>query len=146
MTRTAAAIRERLRVLVYSHDALTRNQVVTALGPRPHRDLPPFEYVEAAKPESAVALLHTGGLGLAVLDGEATPAGGMGIAKQAYDELHSRPPILLLLGRADDAWLARWSRADAAVGHPIDPLRLAEAVITLLITEADAVVSGGKAR
>ncbi|MDP4962051.1 MAG: hypothetical protein NWR02_10840, partial [Mycobacterium sp.] len=42
------------------------------------------------------------------------------------------PPVLVLTGRADDAWLANWSRAEAAVPHPIDPIRLGDAVVGLL--------------
>ena len=73
--------------------------------------------------------MDAGGIDLAILDGEATPVGGMGIAKQLKDEIDDCPPILVLTGRADDAWLANWSRAEAAVPHPIDPIRLAEAVV-----------------
>ena len=58
-----------------------------------------------------------GGIDLAILDGEATPTGGMGIAKQLKDELAVCPPILVLTGRPDDAWLANWSRAEAAVSR-----------------------------
>lgn len=146
MSTWAGGVRERIRVLVYSDNAAVRRQVITALGPRPHPDLPQVEYVEAATPAAAMALLQAGSLALAILDGEATPAGGMGIAKQAGDELDSCPPILLLIGRADDVWLARWSRADAVVPHPIDPLRLAAAVTELLLTEVNAAVSTRKAR
>jgi len=56
----------------------------------------------------------------------------MGIAKQLKDEITDCPPILVLTGRADDAWLANWSRAEAAVAHPIDPMRLGDTVIGLL--------------
>ena len=35
----------------------------------------------------------------------------MGIAKQLKDEIENCPPVLVLTGRADDAWLASWSRA-----------------------------------
>ena len=52
----------------------------------------------------------------------------MGIAKQLKDEIYQCPPLLVLTGRPQDAWLATWSRADAAVPHPIDPIQLAEAV------------------
>ena len=41
-------------------------------------------------------------------------------------------PVIVLTGRPQDAWLATWSRAEAAVPHPIDPIQLAEAVIGLL--------------
>jgi DNA-binding response OmpR family regulator len=76
--------------------------------------------------------MDRGDVDLAILDGEAVPAGGMGIARQLKDEIFQCPPILVLTGRRDDAWLAAWSRADAAVPHPIDPARLAEAVIGLV--------------
>ncbi len=56
----------------------------------------------------------------------------MGIAKQLRDELDVCPPIVVLTGRADDRWLADWSRADGVVGHPIDPFALAETVVGLL--------------
>ncbi|MBC2643137.1 MULTISPECIES: response regulator transcription factor [unclassified Rhodococcus (in: high G+C Gram-positive bacteria)] len=128
----------RLRVLVYSDDASTRQKVVQALGTRPHPDLPELEYLEVATAPVVFTHMDAGGIDLAVLDGEAVPAGGMGIAKQLKDEVDGCPPILVLTGRADDAWLATWSRAEAAVPHPLDPIRLSEAVIALLRTRLSA--------
>lgn len=121
-----------LRVLVYSSDASTRERVIRALGTRPHPDLPEIAYLEVATAPVVVRELDAGGIDLAVLDGEAQPAGGMGIAKQLRDELDACPPIVVLTGRADDRWLADWSRADGVVGHPIDPFALAETVVGLL--------------
>ena len=60
----------------------------------------------------------------------------MGIAKQLKDEIYQCPPVLVLTGRPQDAWLATWSRAEAAVPHPIDPIQLAEAVVALLRARA----------
>jgi DNA-binding response OmpR family regulator len=121
-----------LKVLVYSDDALVRQQVLMALGPRPHPDFPKLEYVEVATEPVAVQQFDSGEIDLAILDGEAVPVGGMGIAKQMKDEIFRCPPILVLTGRPQDAWLATWSRAEAAVPHPIDPIQLAEAVMRLL--------------
>ncbi|MGW6375162.1 Rv3143 family two-component system response regulator [Rhodococcus sp. NPDC055112] len=121
-----------LRVLVYSDNANTRAQVISAVGTRPDPDLPELEYVEVATGPVVIERLDAGGIDLAVLDGEATPVGGMGIAKQLKDEIRDCPPILVLTGRPDDAWLATWSRAEASVPRPIDPIRLADAVVTLL--------------
>ncbi|MFC7449924.1 hypothetical protein [Rhodococcus daqingensis] len=125
-----------LRVLVYSDNAHTRAQVMSALGDRPHPDLPALTYLEVATGPVVIELMDAGGIDLAILDGEATPVGGMGIAKQLKDEIRRCPPILVLTGRPDDAWLANWSRAEAAVPQPIDPIRLAEAVVTLLRASA----------
>jgi DNA-binding response OmpR family regulator len=121
-----------LKVLVYSDDVTVRQRVILALGKRPHPDLPALEYVEVATQPVVLQQMDSGEIALAILDGEAVPSGGMGIAKQMKDEIFHCPPILVLTGRVDDAWLATWSRADAVVPHPIDPLALAEAVITLL--------------
>ena len=123
-----------LKVLVYSDDVNTRQQVILALGRRPHPDLPELTYVEVATEPVVIQNMDAGGIALAVLDGEAVPAGGMGIAKQLKDEIYRCPPILVLTGRPQDAWLATWSRADAAVPHPIDPMLLAQTVLQLLRT------------
>ena len=119
-------------MLVYSDNARTREQVMLALGKRIHPELPELSYLEVATAPAVIAQMDAGGIDLAILDGEATPAGGMGIAKQLKDEISQCPPILVLTGRADDAWLAKWSRAEAAVPHPIDPIRLSDAVVSLL--------------
>ena len=121
-----------IKVLVYSDDSNTRSQVMLALGKRPHPDLPVLEYVEVATEPVVIQQMDSGEIALAILDGEATPVGGMGIAKQMKDEIFRCPPILVLTGRPDDAWLATWSRAEAAVPHPIDPMQLAEAVTRIL--------------
>lgn len=121
-----------LKVLVYSDDIDTRQQVILALGRRPHPDLPEVEYVEVATEPVVIQNMDAGHIDLAILDGEAVPAGGMGIAKQLKDEIFDCPPVVVLTGRPQDAWLATWSRAEAAVPHPIDPVALAETVVGLL--------------
>ncbi|OCB39680.1 hypothetical protein A5676_12590 [Mycobacterium malmoense] len=123
-----------LRILVYSDNAKTREQVIRALGRHLHPDLPELTYLEVATAPMVVQKMDEGGIDLAILDGEATPTGGMGIAKQLKDELTTCPPILVLTGRPDDAWLASWSRAEAAVPHPIDPILLGRTVLGLLRT------------
>lgn len=125
-----------LRVLVYSSNPRTREQVKLALGKRIHPELPELEYLEVATGPVVIQQLDRGGIDLVILDGEATPAGGMGIAKQLKDEIANCPPVLVLTGRPDDAWLANWSRAEAAVSQPIDPIKLGEAAVGLLRTSA----------
>jgi DNA-binding response OmpR family regulator len=121
-----------MRVLVYSDDASTREKVRLALGRRPAADVPLVEIVECATQPAAVKHLDSGTIDVAVLDAEAAPAGGMGISRQAKDEVYDCPPICLIIARRDDRWLADWSRADAVVSQPIDPMALAEAVAGLL--------------
>ncbi|GAA2412720.1 hypothetical protein GCM10010420_47620 [Streptomyces glaucosporus] len=119
-------------VLVYSDDANTREQVRLAGGRRPAADVPPVEYIECATLPAVLDVLEKGGVDVCVLDGEAAPAGGMGVCRQIKDEIFDCPPVLLLIGRPQDAWLATWSRAEAAVPHPVDPAALADALAGLL--------------
>ncbi|WP_030616581.1 hypothetical protein [Streptomyces sclerotialus] len=127
-------------VLVYSDDSGTREQVRLAAGRRPAADVPQVEIVECATLPAVLAALEQGGIDACVLDGETAPAGGMGVCRQIKDEIFHCPPVLLLIGRPQDSWLATWSRADAAVTHPVDPVAFADALAGLLrrrlLTEA----------
>lgn len=122
---------EPLVVLVYASHRLVRDDVRLTLGRRVAGDLPPIEVLEVATPSALISAMDRGGIDLAIADGEAVP-GGMGLCRQLKDEIFGCPPILVITGRPDDAWLATWSRADGVVSHPIDPIRLPEAVAALL--------------
>jgi DNA-binding response OmpR family regulator len=126
-----------LRILVYSDNVTVREQVKLALGKRIHPELPELSYIDVATGPVVIQQLDANNVDLAILDGEATPTGGMGIAKQLKDEIENCPPIVVLTGRPDDSWLAKWSQAEAAVPHPIDPIRLADAVVALLRTRTN---------
>jgi DNA-binding response OmpR family regulator len=121
-----------MTVLVYSDDVDTRERVKLAVGRRPAPDVPRVEWLECATGPAVVAALDKGGVDVAILDGEATPTGGMGIARQVKDEIYRCPPVLVLTGRVHDSWLAAWSRAEAAVPHPLDPIVLARTVADLM--------------
>ncbi|HCL70304.1 MAG TPA: hypothetical protein DIC65_04620 [Actinobacteria bacterium] len=121
-----------MKLLVYSDDRGVRQQVLSSLGRRPDQGLPPVSYVECATEPMLFAQVDAQRFDLVILDGEATPAGGMGIARQLKDEIYQCPPILVLIGRPQDGWLATWSRADAVVSHPLDPRTLAKAAAELL--------------
>lgn len=131
-----------LKVLVYSNDRSVREQVMLALGRRPAPELPRLEYVEVATDPMVIRHVDEARFDLLILDGEAAPAGGMGICRQLKDEIYKCPPILVITGRPQDAWLATWSRADAAVPHPIEPISFAEAVTSLLRRRVAAITVG----
>ena len=121
-----------MKVVVYSHDADVRSRIRLAIGRRPAPDVPEAEVIEVATQPALIRLLDRGGTDVMVLDGEAQPAGGMGVCRQAKDEVYDCPPVLLIIGRPDDGWLATWSRADAVVSHPIAPKALAQALAGLM--------------
>jgi hypothetical protein len=66
------------------------------------------------------------------LDGESVPEGGLGIAKQLKDEVFNCGTVIVIVGRASDAWLAGWSRAEGVISHPIDPFTIAATVADIL--------------
>ena len=121
-----------LRVLLYSDHVETREQVMTAVGRRIAKDLPMIEWIEVATAATVLSTVGAGGIDLLVLDGEAGKVGGLGLCRQVKDEIFRCPPVLVLIGRSQDAWLASWSQADAVVARPLDPIVLQGAVAGLL--------------
>jgi len=125
-------------IIVYSDDSAVRQAIVSALGKKVAGDLPEHQIEEFATGPALRAFVDRTSAGdnspadLFILDGEAVPEGGMGIARQLKDEVFNCPPVLLITGRREDAWLAAWSRAEASVIHPIDPFTLANTVAGLL--------------
>ena len=133
-------------IIVYSDDSSVRSAIVAALGKRIATDLPEHQIEEFATAPALRAFVDrkstSGALraDLFILDGEAVPEGGMGVARQLKDEVFNCPPVLLITGRREDAWLAAWSRAEASVIHPIDPFTLANTVADLLRTNSPAAI------
>ncbi|MFJ3581767.1 hypothetical protein ACIPPS_05965 [Streptomyces sp. NPDC090127] len=119
-------------VLLYSSDANTRAQVRTATGRMPAADVPPVAFVECATLPAVLLALDAGHIDACVLDGEAVPIGGMGVCWQIKNEVFQCPPVLLLIGRPQDAWLATWSHADATTTLPVEPVELAASLAGLL--------------
>lgn len=119
-------------ILVYADDRTVRASVRLALGRRVASDLPEIELVECATYQAVLKALDAGGIDLVIMDGEATPAGGMGLCRQVKDEIANCPPVLLIVARVADAWLATWSRADGVLSHPVDPIRLPQLAADLL--------------
>jgi len=115
----------RLNIVLYSDDVTVRAHVAAALGTRVAPDLAPHSITEFAT--GPALRLYVDGkarsgdheIDLFILDGEAAPEGGMGVARQLKDELFNCPPVL-------------GSRAEANVLHPIDPFTLAHTVADLL--------------
>jgi DNA-binding NarL/FixJ family response regulator len=132
-------------VVVFSHRAEVRDAVRTAVGTHPATDVGPLRWVECATGDEVVAAVDAGGVDLCVLDGEAQPTGGMGIGRQLKHEITDCPPVLVLIARQADRWLAHWSMAEATLTHPIDPLVAPAAVAELLRARVGRPVAPGRA-
>jgi hypothetical protein len=120
-----------LRLLLFSDDRATRDAVRLGVGRRPARDIEVASWLEVATPAAVVSAVEAGGLDVLILDGESSPIGGLGLAKQLKNEIFDCPPILVQTGRPQDAWLAAWSQADLAVPYPLDPVVLSRSVAEL---------------
>jgi DNA-binding response OmpR family regulator len=120
-----------LSVLLYSDDIATREAVRLAVGHRPARDVEVTSWRECATAAAVIEAVETGEFDLLILDGEATPTGGLGLCRQLKNEIPNCPPVLVLIGRPQDGWLAAWSQADLAVPYPLDPIAVAGAVTEL---------------
>jgi DNA-binding response OmpR family regulator len=123
-----AIVPDQVTVLVYSNSADVRAQVRTAVGRRPAPDTGRIEWVECGSNADVQRELDQGGIDVAVLDGEAQPTGGMGLARHFKYENDDCPPIVVLIARRQDGWLASWSLADAVINTPIDPVESAAVV------------------
>jgi len=118
-------------VLLYSDDPQVRHHMRQAVGPRPAPDLA-VDFVEASTYDECVSLIGSHDPALLMLDGEATPAGGLGIARQLDDEMDAPPPVCVVIARAADRWLAAYARVDATLVHPLDPIETGQTAARLL--------------
>ncbi len=131
-----------LRIAISSDDASVRESVRKALGKRLTSELPENQIQEFATADSlklyALGKSSAGKVkvDLFILDGEAVPEGGLGVARQLKDEIFNCPPIMVLVAREQDAWLAGWSRAEGVVTHPVDPFTLAKTALSVLRAKA----------
>ncbi|MDR1186174.1 MAG: response regulator [Bifidobacteriaceae bacterium] len=121
-----------IRILLYSDNAAARSEVKDNLGDRLGAEELPIEWTEVATHEMAMILCQEDTYDLIIMDNETNRLGGVGLTQQMRSELDWAPTVLLLLARQQDAWLAAWSGADAAVLQPIDPLKLAATVADLV--------------
>jgi DNA-binding response OmpR family regulator len=126
-------------VLVYSQHPEVRSAVRSAIGRRVAADLPRIDWVECANYSQVKDQLDSGGIDLAIFDGDAQPTGGVGLSRQFKNEITDCPPIIVLLLREVDRWLAAWSQADGVIVRPIDPVAASKTVAETLRAHAAAI-------
>jgi DNA-binding response OmpR family regulator len=132
-------------VLLYSDDPAVRDRIRLAIGPRPAADLS-IEFVDASTWEECRRLLDDYEIDLMVLDGEAAPAGGLGIARQVKDEYADPPPTCVVIARAADRWLAAFAQVDATLMYPLDPVTTGQTIAGMLRARRNGVEPLGAMR
>ena len=131
----AKAPEQRATVLLYSDDRATRAEIRTLVGRRASIDTPLIDWVEVASPQAVLDNVKRTAFDLLVLDGETPKVGGIGMCRTLKTSVYECPPVMLLIARQQDAWLASWSEADAVVAAPFDPVELQETVAAQLREE-----------
>ena len=129
-------------VMLYSNDLAVRDRIRMAIGIRPAADLR-LEFVDASTWEECRILLDTYEIDLMILDGEAAPAGGLGIARQTKDEYAEPPPTCVVIARAADRWLAAFAQVDQTLLYPLDPVTTGQTIAGMLRGRRDGVVPLG---
>ena len=122
---------DKYTVLLYSDDAAMRDNFRLAIGPRPAADLS-IEFVDAPTWEECRRLLDEYEIDLMILDGEASPAGGIGIARQTKDEYADPPATCVVVARAADRWLAAFAQVDGTLVYPLDPVTTGQTIAGML--------------
>ena len=118
-------------VLLYSDDPAVRDRIRLAIGPRPAADLS-IEFVDASTWEECRRLLDDYEIDLMILDGEASPGGGIGIARQIKEDRADAPPTCVVIARAADRWLAAFAQVDATLLYPLDPVTTGQTIAGML--------------
>lgn len=135
-----------MNVLLVSSQPRVTTQATTALV-----DDDRVQITEVRSPERAIALLdeviegEREPFAIVVADNDTQPVGGFYLSREMKARARmgaELPPIVLLVGRQQDEYLARWSEADAWVVKPVDPFDLAEAVASLAGGEAVPALPG----
>lgn len=79
-------------VLLYSDDPQVRDRMRLAVGTRPAPGLQ-IEFVDASDYAGCIRVVDEYEIDLMLLDGEASPGGGLGIARQIKDDRDDAPDL-----------------------------------------------------
>ncbi|MHB8511095.1 MAG: response regulator [Actinomycetota bacterium] len=119
-----------MNALVVSESVDWRQFVRSALGPS-------WSLVEAGDGRTALRMVEDGedDVDLVIVDETAEPFGAFGLSRE-LKQLIDPPKVVVILERAQDKWLARWSGADRWLVRPIDSFLLADAASELVLKGA----------
>ena len=120
-------------VLLVSPDERSREQMALTVRSIERRLGEELRFRAARNGELGVVAARRDRPDVIVADEIASRAGAFGLARTLRDDLEPyRGIIVILLERKHDAWLARWSGADAWFVKPVDPFELADRLLELV--------------
>lgn len=122
-----------VKVLLVSPDPESRDLMRLAVGSIKRRLGVSLEFIEAGDGERGIKAAWRERPDVVVADEIASRAGAFALAKDLRGaEEPFAGAIVILLDRKHDAWLAKWSGADAWFVKPFDPFELADRVLELV--------------
>ena len=125
-------------VLLVSPDPASRESMALAVRSIERRVGSPLRFRAAKNGELGISAALRDRPEIVVADEIASRAGAFALAKALRDDtVPFTGVIVILLERKHDAWLARWSGADAWFVRPVDPFELADRVLEL-VTEKES--------
>jgi DNA-binding response OmpR family regulator len=123
----------RVRVLLVSPDAESRDLLRISVGSIERRLGETVSFLEAQDGEQGARIGLRERPDAVVADEIASRAGAFSLARDLRGAVEPyRGPIVIVLERKHDAWLARWSGADAWLVRPVDPFELADRLVELI--------------
>lgn len=128
-----------MKVLLVSPDPESRELMRLAVASIERRLGGELEFVEAADGEQGVRVAFRERPDAVVADEIASRMGAFALAKDLRGAEEPYPgAIVIVLERRQDAWLAKWSGADAWFVKPVDPFELADRLLELVSTKERA--------
>jgi DNA-binding response OmpR family regulator len=126
-------------VLLVSPDPASRDQMALAVRSIERAVGSPLRFRAASNGELGIRAALRERPDIVVADEIASRAGAFALAKALRDDaIPFRGAIVILLERKHDAWLARWSGADAWYVKPVDPFELADRLLELVAEKESA--------
>jgi DNA-binding response OmpR family regulator len=122
-----------VKALLVSASPQSREMMALAIGSIQRRLKEPLSFLEASNGEQGIKLAWRERPEIVVADEIASRAGAFALARDLRGATEPFPGVIvILLDRPQDAWLAKWSGADAWFVKPVDPFELADRVVELL--------------
>jgi len=122
-----------VKVLLVSPEEGSRQLMALAVAGIERRLGVPLEFLEATDGERGLRVAFRERPDVIVADEIASRAGAFSLARDLRGAPEPYPgAIVILLDRRQDAWLARWSGADAWFVKPVDAFELADRLLELV--------------
>jgi DNA-binding response OmpR family regulator len=122
-----------VKVLLVSPDLETRQLMSIVVAGIRRRLGEPLEFLEAPDGVKGLAMALRERPDAVLADEIASHAGAFSLARDLRGGSEPYPgAIVILLDRRHDAWLARWSGADAWFVKPVDPFVVADRLLELV--------------